>query len=114
MNGKSSDHELTRLKADAELWRNQAVKLDDIKQQMEVDHAVRINHFNQVIGKMERELQKEQSHRKCEDSISELKEKIEYLEEMLRMKTVEIEENDDRFIEYEFFRFLSVFTNDFT
>ncbi|KAF8515822.1 hypothetical protein BU17DRAFT_67745 [Hysterangium stoloniferum] len=96
---KRSDHEVAKLKADVDIWRNQAVKLDDTKQQMEVDHAVRINHFTQVVAKMERELEKEQSHRKCEDSMSEFKEKIEYLEEMLRMKAVEIEENDDRFIE---------------
>ena len=80
MNEKCSDDELARLKADAELWRNQAVKLDDIKQQMEVDHAVRINHFNQVIGKMERE-----------NSIGELKEKVE------------CEKHDHRLTKYQFF-----------
>jgi hypothetical protein len=84
-------------------WRSQAVKLNDTKQQMEVDHTADVNRFTQVVAKMERELQKGQSHRKCEESLSEFKEKIEYLEEMLSMKATEIEENDDRFIEYVIF-----------
>jgi hypothetical protein len=57
-----------------------------------------MNQYEQKLAMALHELQRQQSHRHCQENIAELSEKHEYLEEMLRMKLVEIEENDNCFI----------------
>lgn len=94
-----SDHEVVRLKSEVEHLRGEVARLDEAAQIAEINLSFKTNQYEQKLAMMQRELQKQQNHHQCQDSIAELNEKIEYMEEMLRMKSVEIEENDDRFIE---------------
>lgn len=96
---RNSDQEIMRLKEEVEGLRTEAAKFDEAAQKAEVSLSFKTVQFEQKVAMMQRELKKQQEHRHCQESIAELKEKTEYLEEMLRMKSVEIEENDDRFIE---------------
>jgi hypothetical protein len=84
---------------EVDLLRSEAAKFDEAAQTAEISLSFRTVQFEQKLAMMQRELKKQQEHRQCQESVAELKEKNEYLEEMLRMKSVEIEENDDRFIE---------------
>lgn len=79
--------------------QGEVAKLDEAAQTAEISLSFKTNQYEQKLAMMQRELQRQQSHRHCQENIAELNEKNEYLEEMLRMKSVEIEENDDRFIE---------------
>ncbi|KAF8586110.1 hypothetical protein K439DRAFT_1341719 [Ramaria rubella] len=95
----ASDHDVIKLKSEVERLRSEAAKFDEAAQAAEINLSFKSNQFEQKMAMMQRELQKQQSHHQCQENLAELNEKNEYLEEMLRMKSVEIEENDDRFIE---------------
>ena len=82
-----------------ERLREEAARFDEAAQTAEISLSFKTAQFEQKLAMMQRELKKQQGHRQCQETMSELTEKNEYLEEMLRMKSVEIEENDDRFIE---------------
>ena len=54
----------------------------------------------QAIVPLKREIQLLRATPGQDERIQELEEKIDYMDELMRSKTQEIEENDDRFIEY--------------
>jgi uncharacterized protein YukE len=107
-----SDNEALRFKPEVERLRGEVAKLDKAAQTAEISLSLKTTQYEQKLTMMQQELQQQQhqhqqahqqqSHHQCEETISELNEKIEYLEEMLKMRSAEIEENDDRFIEYAF------------
>jgi hypothetical protein len=54
----------------------------------------------QAIASLKREIQLLRATPGDDERVQELEEKISYMDELMRSKTQEIEENDDRFIEY--------------
>ena len=54
---------------------------------------------NQAVASLEREIQLLRAMSRPDERNQELEEKIGYMDELMRLKTQEIEENDDRFIE---------------
>jgi hypothetical protein len=54
---------------------------------------------DQAVASLKREIQLLQASARPDERIQELEEKIHYMDELMRSKTQEIEENDDRFIE---------------
>lgn len=54
---------------------------------------------DQALASLKREIQLLQASSTPDERIQELEEKIGYMDELMRSKTQEIEENDDRFIE---------------
>jgi hypothetical protein len=52
-----------------------------------------------VVASLKREIQLLQASSRPDERIQELEERISYMDELMRSKTQEIEENDDRFIE---------------
>ena len=60
----------------------------------------------QAVASLKRELNSLRAQPRLEDEIAELKEKNAEMEELLRAKCLEIEENDDRFIEYVLIHFM--------
>jgi hypothetical protein len=54
---------------------------------------------DQAVASLEREIQLLRATSRPDERIQELEEKIGYMDELMRSKTQEIEENDDRFIE---------------
>jgi len=54
---------------------------------------------DKAVASLEREIQLLQATSGPDEKIQELEEKISYMDELMRSKTQEIEENDDRFIE---------------
>lgn len=89
-----------RLKPEVERLRGEVAKLDEAAQAAEINLSLKTNQYEQKLAMMQRELVKQQSHSQCQETIAGLNEKIEYIESMLKMRLAEIEENDDRFIEY--------------
>ena len=54
---------------------------------------------DQAFTSLKREIQLLQATSRPDERVQELEEKIGYMDELMRSKTQEIEENDDRFIE---------------
>jgi hypothetical protein len=61
--------------------------------------AFRSAQHDQVVPTLEREIQLLRATSRPDERIQELEEKISYMDQLMRSKTQEIEENDDRFIE---------------
>jgi hypothetical protein len=54
---------------------------------------------DQAVASLRREIQLLHAAPRPDERIEELEEKISHMDELMRSKTQEIEENDDRFIE---------------
>jgi hypothetical protein len=54
---------------------------------------------DQAVASLKREIQLLKASSTPDERVQELEEKIGYMDELMRSKTQEIEENDDRFIE---------------
>jgi len=94
-----SEHDALTSRSEAERLRAANIRLEEAAQAAEINLMFKTNQLEQKLAVTEREVQKQQSHSKCEDTIAELKEKTDYLEGMLSMLNAEIEEKDDRYLE---------------
>jgi len=56
-------------------------------------------HHDQTVTSLKREIQLLQAATRPDERVQELEEKISNMDSLMRSKTQEIEENDDRFIE---------------
>jgi hypothetical protein len=65
----------------------------------EIQLTFQTTQHNQTVASLKREIQLLQAASQPDERIQELEEKIGYMDELMRSKTQEIEENDDRFIE---------------
>ena len=61
-------------------------------------------HHEKTVSDLRKELEALQEVSKLEETVFELRERNEEMEQLLRAKCLEIEENDDRFIECVSFR----------
>ena len=66
----------------------------------EINLALQAVQHEKMVSNLRKELEALQESSKREETVLELREKNEEMEELLRAKCLEIEENDDRFIEY--------------
>ncbi|GJJ13115.1 hypothetical protein Clacol_007365 [Clathrus columnatus] len=85
---KKSEHELHILESKVQQLRDQVIKFEEAAQTAET-----------ALIAMQCKPEKGGNNDQYEEIMAEFREKIEYLEEVLQMKSTEIEENDDRFIE---------------
>ncbi|KAI0275128.1 hypothetical protein BC834DRAFT_851261 [Gloeopeniophorella convolvens] len=65
----------------------------------EMQLTFQASQHEQALNSLRREIQTLQAMPRQDDKIQELEERIDYMDELMRSKTQEIEENDDRFIE---------------
>jgi len=65
----------------------------------EIQLTFQTTQHNQTVTSLKREIQLLQAASQPDERVQELEEKISYMDELMRSKTQEIEENDDRFIE---------------
>ncbi|KAI0673754.1 hypothetical protein C8Q78DRAFT_1018750 [Trametes maxima] len=93
------ERRVSELGAELEILRAKCTTLDKLAQTTEANLAMQTIQHEQTVASLKRELNALRSQPRFEDEIAELKEKNAEYEELLRAKCLEIEENDDRFIE---------------
>ena len=94
-----SEHRIASLDAELAELRAKCSSLDKLAQSKEANLAMQSIQHEQTIASLRRELQALRTQPRFEDELAELKEKNVEYEELLRAKCLEIEENDDKFIE---------------
>ncbi|KAI0778792.1 hypothetical protein BD413DRAFT_117998 [Trametes elegans] len=87
------------LEAELEELRTRCTALDRLAKTTEANLAMQSIQHEQTVTSLKRELNALRAQPRLEDEIHDLKEKNAEMEELLRAKCLEIEENDDRFIE---------------
>ncbi|KAI0660695.1 hypothetical protein C8Q70DRAFT_1152984 [Cubamyces menziesii] len=90
---------VSTLETELEELRTKCTALDKLAKTTEANLAMQTIQHEQAVASLKRELNSLRAQPRLEDEIAELKEKNAEMEELLRAKCLEIEENDDRFIE---------------
>ncbi|KAL1951328.1 hypothetical protein VTO73DRAFT_477 [Trametes versicolor] len=101
LESQSADGERRASALEAELveLRTKCTALDKLAKTTEANLAMQTIQHEQTVASLRRELNALRAQPRLEDEIAELREKNLEMEELLRAKCLEIEENDDRFIE---------------
>ena len=94
-----SERRITTLETELTELRAKCTSLDKLAQSKEANLAMQIIQHEQTVATLKRELTALRIQPNFEDELAELKEKNAEYEELLRAKCLEIEENDDKFIE---------------
>ncbi|PIL31385.1 transporter [Ganoderma sinense ZZ0214-1] len=94
-----SEHRIASLDAELVELRAKCTSLDKLAQTKEANLAMQSIQHEQTIASLKRELNALRTQPRFEDELAELKEKNAEYEELLRAKCLEIEENDDKFID---------------
>lgn len=94
-----SEHRIASLDAELVDLRAKCMSLDKLAQSKEANLAMQSIQHEQTIASLKRELNALRTQPRFEDELAELQEKNAEYEELLRAKCLEIEENDDKFID---------------
>jgi hypothetical protein len=90
-----SARESTTIKTELEQVKEKYAHAEAAEMQLTFQSA----QHDKAVASLEREIQLLRATSRPDEKIQELEEKISYMDELMRSKTQEIEENDDRFIE---------------
>ncbi|KAI1793127.1 hypothetical protein LXA43DRAFT_1180530 [Ganoderma leucocontextum] len=94
-----SERRIASLDAELVDLHAKCTSLDKLAQSKEANLAMQSIQHEQTIASLKRELNALRTQPRFEDQLSELKEKNAEYEELLRAKCLEIEDNDDKFID---------------
>ena len=95
-----SERELTALKEQLERARSDYVLAEKAGKSAEINLSLQTVQNEKLVSSLRKELAALRESSKLEGTVAELKEQNAEMEELLRAKCLEIEDNDDRFIEY--------------
>ncbi|CCM03743.1 uncharacterized protein FIBRA_05889 [Fibroporia radiculosa] len=96
---RDSELQLVSLKEDLEKVRVDSIRFEKDCKSAEAALSMREIQHEQTLASLRRELNALRADPKLEDRLTELQERNLEMEELLKSKCLEIEENDDRFIE---------------
>lgn len=94
-----SAHESAAVKAELEQVRERCAHAEREGKAAEMQLTFTTAHHDQTVTSLKREIQLLQAATRPDERVQELEEKISNMDSLMRSKTQEIEENDDRFIE---------------
>lgn len=94
-----SEQHVASLESELSELRAKSTALDKLAQTTEANLAMQKIQHEQTVASLRRELNALRAQPSAEDEIADLREKNTEYEELLRAKCLEIEENDDKFIE---------------
>jgi hypothetical protein len=98
-----SERTATALNEALEAARTESVRSDTAAKMAQMQLAFQKSEHEQKLSTLHRELANLRRQPKLEERVAELEEQNQQMDDMLRTKCAEIEENDDRFIEYDSF-----------
>ncbi|THH21203.1 hypothetical protein EW146_g292 [Bondarzewia mesenterica] len=96
---KDSEHDMSKLNADLEQLRANCARSEEAAKSAQMELTLRSTQHEHTLSTLRRQLEVLRSTPKQEEIIADLNEKIQIMDQLMRSKTQEIEENDDRFIE---------------
>ncbi|KAF8274033.1 hypothetical protein EI94DRAFT_1794680 [Lactarius quietus] len=96
---KDSAHEFAVAKAELEQAKEKFAHAEREGKAAEIQLTLQAAQHDKAIASLEQEIQKLQTTSSQDEMIRELEGQIGYMDALMRSKTQEIEENDDRFIE---------------
>ena len=99
------------MKGDIERTKADLARSEKSRKTAEINLSLLIAQHKREMTELEEELSAFRSMPNLEQALAELEERNSEMEELLRNKCVEIEENDDRALEYVFFFFFFPFPN---
>ena len=94
-----SANESAAVKTELEQMEEKYMRSERDGKAAEMQLTFQTTQHSQTVATLKREIQLLQATSRPDERIQELDEKIRYMDELMRSKTQEIEENDDRFIE---------------
>jgi hypothetical protein len=94
-----SARESTAIKTELEQVKEKYAHAERDGKAAEMQLTFQSAQHDQAVASLEREIQLLRATSRPDERIQELEEKISHMDELMRSKTQEIEENDDRFIE---------------
>jgi hypothetical protein len=94
-----SEHKITTITGTLDKTRANLLKAEDAQATAQLTLAFQKSEHEQTVSSLRRDIASLRSKPNMESVVAELEEKNRELEEMLRCKCEEVEENDDRFIE---------------
>ncbi|KAI8990618.1 hypothetical protein BD414DRAFT_577349 [Trametes punicea] len=94
-----SERHVSMLETELADLRTKCTALDKLAKATEANLAMQTIQHEQTVASLKRELSMLRAQPRLEDEVADLKRKNAEMEELLRAKCLEIEENDDRFIE---------------
>jgi hypothetical protein len=94
-----SANESATIKTELEQVKEKYMRAEREGKAAEMQLTFQTTQHNQAVASLKREIQLLQAASRPDERIQELEENISYMDELMRSKTQEIEENDDRFIE---------------
>jgi hypothetical protein len=94
-----SANESSAVKTELEQVKEKYMRAERDGNAAEMQLTFQTTQHNQAVASLKREIQLLQAASRPDERVQELEEKISYMDELMRSKTQEIEENDDRFIE---------------
>ncbi|KAI0285376.1 hypothetical protein BGY98DRAFT_1183192 [Russula aff. rugulosa BPL654] len=95
----STARESTAIKTELEQVKEKYAHAERDGKAAEMQLTFQSAQHDQAVASLEREIQLLRATSRPDERVQELEEKISYMDELMRSKTQEIEENDDRFIE---------------
>ncbi|KAI0783300.1 hypothetical protein C8Q75DRAFT_726067 [Abortiporus biennis] len=95
-----SEHEITSLKEQLGRAHADLSRAEKAAKTAEVNLSMQEVHHDKALASLHRELDSLRGNAKLQNTVADLQEKNAEMEDLLRAKCLEIEENDDRFIEY--------------
>lgn len=90
---------MNSLKADLSRLRADHARSEQACKSAQMELSLKSGQHEHAVSSLRRELDILRTHPKQGDIITELNEKVQMMDDLMRSKTQEIEENDDRFIE---------------
>ncbi|KAI0294920.1 hypothetical protein BC826DRAFT_1104398 [Russula brevipes] len=96
---KDSAHESAAVKAELEQVKGNYARAERDGKAAEMQLTFHAAQHDQAVASLKREIQLLHAASRPDERIEELEEKISHMDQLMRSKTQEIEENDDRFIE---------------
>ncbi|KIP03620.1 hypothetical protein PHLGIDRAFT_77276, partial [Phlebiopsis gigantea 11061_1 CR5-6] len=94
-----SHKQVSALNEQVERIRTDYIRAEKEWKAAEINLALQAAQHEKVVSNLRNEIETLQEASRLEETVAELRERNEEMEELLRAKCLEIEENDDRFIE---------------
>lgn len=94
-----SERAKSTLVSDLHAARTDLGRVESARQTLELNHDMQNAHQQRQLASLQREMEELRTMPDLQNAFAELEERNNDMEELLRLKTAEIEENDDRSLE---------------
>lgn len=98
-NSLYSERESQRLKAELEHVQGERFQAIKAEKSAQMELTLQSSRYEQTVSSLRRQIETLQPSAQQEEIIVDLRDELQRMDDMLRAKTQEVEDNDDRFLE---------------